>query len=756
MPDTPFGIPPKRGEIGGSGTTIYNGYLSDIDYNTAFQTIRTLVETYDEMRKGDAQVQATLQAVKLPIIQANWHIVPASENPADIEVADFISKAVFELQRTTFEERLWQILTMLDFGHSVAEKVYQMVDGKVVWLDWAPRLQKSIEKFEMENGKDGITQRFYNKEGYETVSIPRQKLMYFVHHKEGDNHMGVSALRSAYQHWFIKKTLYKIEAIAFERQALGIPIITLPPSHSDGDKSLAEELAENIRANEKAYIILPNEQWKFEIADMKANGLKDPTDAIAHHDRKIATSMLAHFIDLGSNATGSRALSEDQSEFFLLGVRAVAREVAEVINRSIRELVDYNFEVEEYPYIDFSDIGKKDISKLSESIKKLAEAGFISAAQKDENQLRGMLDLPELSADELAEREEEKELMKKRMMGDGMQDDSSGKKDEKQKPTDSDGKKGDMEEEKEDASVKANEKKNIKLSESGFYREFTLSEEKVNFPSINQVMDDAEEEFKKYFEEVILIRKDRLKTDLDRVLKRKKKISEIVLYKKNELKRDFLTQATAVYEKSQKLVIQEMGVKPPTKSRALFTLPSNDKEELKIQIEQGVDILEQDMIKVCGGVIIEEKQRGSDNDVAIGEALTAFEQKMAIAATLFSSLIVSRSFNTARDTVFDQNTDKIQAMQFSALLDGSTCYTCLSLDGRTVKYGSREYRALTVPVHYNCRCIWVEVLTSEPSVEISGVPPEFLGQRPSNFRNIRPTEAKPFTKEAKDIIRILK
>lgn len=739
MADKPFGIRPKQGEIGGSGTTLYNGYLSDIDYNSAFQTTQTLVNTYDEMRKGDAQVQATLQAVKLPIIQANWQVIPASEDPQDVEVAEFISKALFELQRSTWEERLWHILTMLDFGHSVLEKVFMRHEDMIVWKDWAPRLQKSIEKWEMESGQDGITQRFYSREGYTTVSIPREKLMYFVHHKEGDNYMGVSALRSAYQHWFIKKTLYKMEAIAFERQALGIPIITLPSSHSQNDKNLAEELAKNVRANEKAYIVLPNDKWNFEMADMKAQGLKDPSNSIAHHDRKIATSMLAHFIDLGSNATGSHALSEDQSGFFLLGVRAVAREVAEVINRAIRELVDINFEVEEYPYIEFAGIGQKDVAALSDAIAKLSASGFISASKKDENQLRALLNLPEVTQEEMDEREREKEEQQALQVPKAPESNDESPVDE-------------MEDESEDIAA-SDKKKAIELSEGWApYRDLTLSEQKVDFYSINNKLDAVENDFLLYFADVMVVRRDRLKNDLERVLRRKKKPSEIVLYKKNELKRDLLDKTRDVYQYSQDQVVREMNVEPPKKATALFAVPANDEEKLKFQVEQGVDTLEQDIIKVTAGVLIEEKQRGASDDVAVQEALLAYEKKMSTAEGVFISLLTSRAFSTARDTVFDNYSEQIQAMQFSALLDGRTCYTCLSLDGRTARYGSREYRELSIPVHYRCRCIWVEVLKTEPKVEITGVPNEFLGQRPSNFRTIRPSEAKPITAEAKKII----
>jgi len=45
----------------------------------------------------------------------------------------------------------------------------------------------------------------------------------FTNGKEGENWEGVSLLRPAYKPWFMKSTLEKIDAIAHERQSLGVP-----------------------------------------------------------------------------------------------------------------------------------------------------------------------------------------------------------------------------------------------------------------------------------------------------------------------------------------------------------------------------------------------------------------------------------------------------------------------------------------------------------------------------------------------------
>lgn len=49
------------------------------------------------------------------------------------------------------------------------------------------------------------------------VSIPREKLVIFSFRKEGDNYEGRSVLRSCYKSWYLKDSLYKFEAVKFEK-----------------------------------------------------------------------------------------------------------------------------------------------------------------------------------------------------------------------------------------------------------------------------------------------------------------------------------------------------------------------------------------------------------------------------------------------------------------------------------------------------------------------------------------------------------
>src|SRR6266568_3610790 len=76
-PLAPGSVP--RGEFeatfGISGTPIPSGFLYDLgEYNPELAG-RSALPTYEKMRRGDAQVRATLAACKLPVQSAKWEVV---------------------------------------------------------------------------------------------------------------------------------------------------------------------------------------------------------------------------------------------------------------------------------------------------------------------------------------------------------------------------------------------------------------------------------------------------------------------------------------------------------------------------------------------------------------------------------------------------------------------------------------------------------------------------------------------------------
>lgn len=406
---------PAVKESGFSGETYLN-YPAEAEYLPELQGERGL-ETYDKMRRSDGTVNASLMAVKLPLLMASWRVEPASEKRADRKVAEFLEKNLFHNSKD-WQLTLEEILTALDFGCSVFEPVFEKTDEGIMLSKLAFRPQRTISKWVTDaNGElTGIEQTGMVGGRSQTVLIPIEQCVIFSNKKEGKNWQGVSILRTAYKAWYFKTKLETLGMISADRFALGIPIITLQEGFSEEDLKRAKETGANMRANEKAYAVLPPG------ADMKilttANARADLMPDINYHKLQISENILAGFLNLGTGAggTGSYALASELKEFFLLSLRSIAKNIEGVLNSYlVPKLLAWNYgDGIEPPVIKAEKLTNINIQQWASAMKLLVDGGLIETDDELEQFVRNVAGLPEidlqareLKREEDAAREEE-------------------------------------------------------------------------------------------------------------------------------------------------------------------------------------------------------------------------------------------------------------------------------------------------------------------------------------------------------------
>lgn len=401
---SPTGETVEKGQRGKSGTYIFSGIITREEYNPDLQRWEAL-KNYDIMRRSDATVQALLEVIKLPILSATWTVQAASDDPQDIEIADWVRHCLFEY-KIVFPDLLSEILTYQDFGYSVFEKIWDYYDwnGKqmIGLVDLQSRKQRSIYRWQTNDPQPtfGITQ--YVPGG--TYSVPGDKLVVFTRKKEGENWEGISVLRASYKHWKIKDSLELIEAIRHERQGLGIIEIIPPEGANEDDIDDAIENARQARASEEAVIKHPKD-WVIQFMQMQAGPTQasDIQSTLEYHKREMLKSVLAQFIELGGNkgGSGSRATSQDHSALFELAEEFTAKYIGNVFNKQIiKELVDLNYSnVEAYPTLEHSKIGDEDVAGISTAVNQLMSAGALTPDPELEQWARTLLHAPDLSED---------------------------------------------------------------------------------------------------------------------------------------------------------------------------------------------------------------------------------------------------------------------------------------------------------------------------------------------------------------------
>ena len=395
------------------GTPIISGFLTDMgEYNPDLQG-RAAVQVYEQMRRGDGQVEATLQALMLPVLSAKWDVLPGvnQSQPGYAQasaIATFVRENLFgglEFRTTTggwttqtWDEVLRNALLMLPFGCSVHEDVYTIDGGMLRLRLLADLLPLTFYRFHVD--EDGRTLLYLGQYGYrgarfEQVSVPADKITLFSFRREGANFWGRSVLRPAYPHWYVKNQLYRIDAIAAERNSLGVPVIVLPAGFSKEDHDAAVNFVTQLAAHERTGVVLPN-GTTFEITGIKG-ALKDLNPSIQHHNEQISIQALAMFMNLGRTATGSRSLGRDQSKFFMLSLQNVANKIAELISHTtIRRLVYYNFGLDApCPRLVAANVQARALEDIVDALTRFAEAGLVVSDRGLRARIREDLALPE-------------------------------------------------------------------------------------------------------------------------------------------------------------------------------------------------------------------------------------------------------------------------------------------------------------------------------------------------------------------------
>ena len=430
-----FGIP---------GTPIISGFLQDLgEYNPELQG-RNAIATYEKMRRGDAQVRATLAACKLPVQSAKWEVVveagirdsgfgvrkepaanpePRTPNPVSStgagkntqnkaqEIAAFVKENLFgglEFRTSSggWATQSWDsvvrnALLMLDFGCAAHEDVWTVDGDKIRLRKLAARL--SITFYRWHTEADGETLLALEQYGYRrgrflNALLPADKAAIFTYQQEGANFWGMALLRGMYPHWYVKSNLYRIDAIACERNSLGVPVFRLAPGFSKEDREAAYSFVTQLAAHEATGMVEPpgDAASGFRLVGYEGR-LRDVLPSIEHHNVMISRAALAMFMELGqSGRGGSRALGENQGKFFLLALQSLADQIAaEITGSTVRRLVANNFgEGAPVPKLVAANVQARDLEEIVEALTQLGSSGQMISDQGLRDFIRKELALP--------------------------------------------------------------------------------------------------------------------------------------------------------------------------------------------------------------------------------------------------------------------------------------------------------------------------------------------------------------------------
>lgn len=362
---------------------------------------------YREMWRSNGAVRRAIRRFQTPIESARWTVIPGDDSANAKKQAEFVSQNLFDGLDVTWAQTLADINLMIRYGYSILNKVYirdtTPGGGAMIRLaKLAPRHPLEVEHVEYDEFGSPLKIWFYPSGAYEVrtdgqayaigggggggkgnIPIDIAELVVFTLDGEAGDLQGTSVLRAAYGHWMMMNALMKIDAVQKERHAVGVPVITLPPGATKADLTLAEEIGRNLRANERAHVVLPDPNWKLEWAKIEGS-VVDPLKSAQWHSEQIEKNVL----------WGD---SDNEYDLFMKSTRYVADRIADTLNRwVVKELVDFNWaNTKVYPKITPRWIGEfEDMRTRSFAIRNLVGAALITPDEMLESQLRKELDLP--------------------------------------------------------------------------------------------------------------------------------------------------------------------------------------------------------------------------------------------------------------------------------------------------------------------------------------------------------------------------
>lgn len=410
-------------EIGRIGQRRYGGVF----YEEFLPELRGRrgAEAYHEMAENDDVVGAIMFSIEMLVKQARWNIEPGGASQIDRDAAEFVESCMDDMQETWIDT-VSEILSFLTYGWSFHEIVYKRrmgrtkdprtnskySDGLIGWQKLPIRSQETLYQWEYDENDNltGMTQM--PPPTFNTYTIPIEKAILFRTKSRKDNPEGRSVLRNAYRSWYFKRRIQEIEGIGIERDLAGLPVITAPegldiwdPNNPETNRIRAslESMVKNIRRDQAEGVVLPA---GFDLKLLSSGGSRqfDTSKIIDRYDTRIAMTVLADFIFLGHQQTGSFALSSDKTELFGMAIGAYLDIICETFNnKAIPALIDINGDhfkgITDYPYMTHGDIEDVDIEKLAAYLKDMTGIGILTPDDELEDFVREVAHLPERTSD---------------------------------------------------------------------------------------------------------------------------------------------------------------------------------------------------------------------------------------------------------------------------------------------------------------------------------------------------------------------
>ena len=658
-------------------------------------------DLFDEMRRDD-QIYSVLNLRKFILLSPDWTIECEDE-----KVVDFITWNLENSLDEIFIKKLYNVLTCMDFGFSLTERVFARQGNKIILKDLKTR---SPHSFDFEQDEYGKIQKVIQYVTDGEIEIDISKFMHFPYQQEFDNPYGKSVLNNGvYRAYWSKSAIIKFWNIYLERHGMPLGVGTYPNTSGDAAREKFEKIGKNLSA--KTFVTFPQGyELDFKEATKDAGSYEK---AIDKYNMMISRALLVpDLMGFGGAETGggSYSLGEKQFDMFYAVVEFDRKQIERLVTKSIvNPLVQYNFGNVEAKFV-FKQVDeerKMDLLKMwLESVK----TGKIPITDLHINWFLKSIEAPAIEQKELdrisLEKKEQQEAIQS-----GIEQKSEEKPEEKkEKPIEK------KKPEKKTKEKPIEQKQELTRKEYAFssFRDLTDYEKKENFTQIEEDLNKNEDkyvtELSDWFTLVINALADEIKR---KKIIEKKKFSLI-----NKLDLKYQAQINKII-KSMLDGSMKDGKKRVEKNYIIENSDVLNNDDLAAWTKQHafyVTDMEAGFILGKTKVALSEGIRAGDSvrDImaTLDDVLKGYD--IELGAPRVETIVrtnINAAYNEGRAQQFDEISGEIQAYQYSAIMDGRTSDVCSKLDKKIFKPSELSY--YNPPNHFNCRSLVIPIFKDE-------------------------------------------
>lgn len=253
-------------------------------------------------------ISSAMRTRRRRLLLRNWDILPASDDPADLQARDMV-KLALERMEGTFKDDLREICDAISYGFSLLEIVWEPWDSEWGRL-WGFKSLKALlqENFRIVGDAHANVLEFVQTTPVRQT-IPREKVVYAKYHGRPGDPYGGPVYADIYWADFFLRNVQNFWSMAAERFGSPLLKVTHPRAASPATRTDVQSLLSELG---NATAIAISEDLQVDVVEASQNGRMTYEEFTRRMEQRIRIAVVGQSLTSEAPKTGTQALGTIQ------------------------------------------------------------------------------------------------------------------------------------------------------------------------------------------------------------------------------------------------------------------------------------------------------------------------------------------------------------------------------------------------------------------------------------------------------------